>query len=176
MAESTPLLHWPTIRRVGGTFVGLCAALALTLSFGSALVQGVSNPSLDSAEITSRAAAFVAGPWFQWSLRGTVVLLALVQGIGLARLLARTPQATLANAFVMAFGSVIVLVLLRLALDLIFGAPGTLKRFLFDAAGYVAAIGLALVGAWIGARAAGSLAGEAGAAASTSDSAPSQAE
>jgi hypothetical protein len=147
----TPL-DWKLIRAEGLKLAARAAACALIVPFGYATYLGLSQPQLAGPVIFSRASALVADPLIQWALRDAIALLALLQGVQLARRASEENSFLLGNTFVMALGALGAVVVLRLALDLIFQTPQVVQRAVLDALGYAAALGLALLGAWLGRR------------------------
>lgn len=147
MAELLDTLDRKAIRQTALELAGLLMAAALLLSFGAALVHGLTHPGIGGADVTAAVRRFMTGPVYTWGLRAVVALLALLEGWLTARRLAPRDESPLPEVFSATFASLLVVIVVRLALDLLFSVTVTAGRLLFDALMYVAALGLALLGA-----------------------------
>lgn len=145
-------LHKHTIREVISLLVGPTLAYALVVPFGYAAYLGFTQPEITSAEVINAARSLIAGPLYQWSLRGLIALLSFLAGLMPARRQTEGTGLVLINTLIAVLASFVVLVLVRLGLDLIFQTPAAIPRAALDGAAYAAALGWALLGAWLGRR------------------------
>jgi len=140
------------IQGVMSLLIGPTLAYALVVPFGYAAYLGLARPEITSAEIVSAVRNLIAGPLYQWSLRGLIALLAFLAGLTLARRQADDGRLMLINILSAALASFVVLVLARLTLDLIFQTPAAILRAVLDGVAYAISLGWSLLGAWLGRR------------------------